>query len=78
MIPAKQLSDEEMIKLREEKVELNRKSRRITGMKTVCVGKAEGLLECVTVEGRCPEFNACHGLPEETPVDAKEEEHKEA
>ncbi len=61
MMPArKQLSDDEIVKLREEKIELNRKSRRQTGMKKVCKGKSEGTLECETNEGRCPEFDACH------------------
>ena len=59
-IPGKQLTDEEVVVLREEKLELNRKSRRQTGMKQVCKGKAEGLLECETPEGRCPEYEDCH------------------
>ena len=59
-MPQKQLSDEEIVDLRAEKIELNRKSRRQTGMQQVCKGKAEGLLECTTGEGRCPEFDACH------------------
>ncbi len=58
--PAKQLSDEEVIELRKEKIELNRKGRRQTGMNAICKGKAEGYLECETVEGRCPEFDDCH------------------
>lgn len=61
MLPSRnKLSDEEVVQLRQEKVELNRKSRRQTGMKKVCKGKSEGVLECETSEGRCPEFNACH------------------
>lgn len=59
-IPSKKLSDEEVVKLREEKLELNRKSRRKTGMKHVCRGKAEGLLECKTSEGICPDYDKCH------------------
>jgi hypothetical protein len=61
MLPAKKLSDEEVVELREEKLELNRKSRRQTGMKVVCKGKIEGLLECQTPEGICPDFEECHG-----------------
>ncbi|NCB38333.1 MAG: hypothetical protein EOM80_06130 [Erysipelotrichia bacterium] len=54
------LTDEEVVKLREEKVELNRKSRRQTGMKMACTGKTRGLLECQTPEGRCPDYAVCH------------------
>lgn len=57
--PYKQLSDEEVLELRQEKVELNRKSRRQTGMKKACVGKTQGLLECETSEGRCPDYEEC-------------------
>ncbi len=57
--PMKQLSDEEVVELRQEKVELNRKSRRQTGMKQACVGKTQGLLECETSEGRCPDYDLC-------------------
>ncbi len=60
MMPAKKLTDEEIVKLREEKVELNRHSRRQTKMKFVCKGKSEGTLECETGEGRCPEYQKCH------------------
>jgi|GEM_PF-803998 len=60
MVPPKKLSDEDVSKLRQEKVELNRHSRRQTGMKIVCKGKTEGLLECETSEGKCPEFDSCH------------------
>lgn len=60
MMPAKKLTDEDIGKLREEKVELNRHSRRQTKMKFVCRGKSEGQLECETNEGRCPEFGYCH------------------
>lgn len=59
-LPAKKLSDDEVVKLREEKLELNRKSRRQTGMKQVCRGKAEGMLECKTSEGVCPDYDLCH------------------
>lgn len=58
--PLKRLTDEEVVELRSEKVELNRKSRRQTGMKVACVGKTQGLLECETSEGRCPDFAICH------------------
>ncbi len=61
MIPGKKLTDEEVVELRSEKIELNRKSRRTTGMKTVCKGKSEGVLECMTPEGTCPDFEICHG-----------------
>jgi hypothetical protein len=59
-LPGKKLSDEEIVKLRNEKLDLNRKSRRQTGMKLVCRGKAEGLLECKTSEGICPDYDICH------------------
>ncbi|MBI3037474.1 hypothetical protein HYY75_00285 [bacterium] len=59
-VPQKKVSDEEMVTLRNEKVDLNRKSRRHTGMSKVCKGKADGLLECQNQEGRCPEFDECH------------------
>lgn len=58
--PLKRLSDEEVVELRSEKIELNRKSRRQTGMKIACIGKSQGLLECETSEGRCPDFEICH------------------
>jgi len=58
--PLKRLSDEEVVELRSEKIELNRKSRRHTGMKVACVGKSQGLLECETSEGKCPDFSICH------------------
>lgn len=60
VVPAKKLSDDEVRKLREEKVELNRHSRRQTKMKMVCKGKSEGLLECKTPEGICPDYDKCH------------------
>lgn len=60
MMPAKKLTDEEILKLREDKVELNRHSRRQTRMKFVCKGKSDGVLECETTEGRCPEYPVCH------------------
>jgi len=56
----KKLSEEEVAKYREEKVILNRHSRRETGMKQACKGKTEGLLECETSEGKCPDFDKCH------------------
>lgn len=59
-VPVKKLSDDEVVELRSEKLELNRKSRRQTGMKQVCRGKAEGLLECQTSEGRCPDYDECN------------------
>ncbi len=59
-IPPKKLTDEEIAKLRQEKVELNRHSRRQTKMKVVCKGKTDGVLECQTDEGKCPEFDSCH------------------
>ncbi|MGM0599549.1 MAG: hypothetical protein ACQETH_06985 [Candidatus Rifleibacteriota bacterium] len=58
--PGKKLSDEEVTELRSEKMELNRKSRRQTGMKMVCKGKADGVLECKTSEGICPDYEICH------------------
>ena len=58
--PGKKLSDEEVKELRSEKMELNRKSRRQTGMKQVCKGKADGVLECKTPEGICPDYDICH------------------
>lgn len=58
--PAKRLTDDEVVELRKEKIELNRKSRRQTGMKIACVGKTQGLLECQTSEGRCPDYDVCH------------------
>ena len=60
MINPNRLTDEEVVELREEKVELNRKSRRQTGMKMACTGKSRGLLECETTEGRCPDYLICH------------------
>jgi hypothetical protein len=59
-IPPKKLSEDDVVQLRSEKTELNRHSRRQTGMKSVCKGKTEGLLECQTTEGKCPEFDTCH------------------
>lgn len=56
----KKLSDAEVADMRQEKVELNRASRRLTGMKVVCKGKSDGLLECETSEGKCPEYDDCH------------------
>jgi len=61
MMPAKKPTDEDIVKLREEKVEQNRHSRRKTKLKFVCKGKSDGVLECETPEGRCPEFGYCHG-----------------
>ena len=60
MVPPKKLSDEDVVKLRGEKIELNRHSRRQTKMKKACVGKTQGMLECETPEGRCPDFGECH------------------
>ncbi|HNS09063.1 MAG TPA: hypothetical protein PKN29_05135 [Candidatus Ozemobacteraceae bacterium] len=54
------LTDEQVVELRSEKIELNRKSRRQTGMKLACVGKSRGYLECETAEGRCPDYDICH------------------
>ena len=59
MLPPK-LSDDDVAKLREEKMELNRHSRRQTGMKKACKGKTEGVLECETDEGKCQDFKDCH------------------
>lgn len=59
-VPVKKLKDDEVVELRGEKLELNRKSRRQTGMKQVCRGKADGLLECKTSEGLCPDYDECH------------------
>ncbi|MBF0410664.1 MAG: hypothetical protein HQM10_25190 [Candidatus Riflebacteria bacterium] len=64
-IPRK-LSDEDVIKLRNEKTELNRQTRRKTGMKIACTGKLTGYLECETHEGRCPDFGTCHGTTDTT------------
>jgi hypothetical protein len=60
MINPSRLTDEQVVELRQEKIELNRKSRRQTGMKMACAGKSRGLLECQTPEGRCPDFDVCH------------------
>mgnify|MGYP001176993757 CR=1 FL=1 len=60
MINPSRLTDEQVLKLRAEKIELNRKSRRQTGMKVACAGKSQGLLECQTAEGRCPDYDICH------------------
>jgi len=60
MAPQRQLTDEQVVELRKEKLELNRHARRMTGMKAVCKGKSDGLLECETREGRCPEFDTFH------------------
>jgi len=54
------LTEEEVIELRNNKIELNRKSRRVMGMRTACEGKTTGLLECRTAEGTCPDFDMCH------------------
>ncbi len=59
-VPVKKLKDEEVAELRAEKLELNRESRRQTGMKQVCRGKADALLECKTSEGICPDYDECH------------------
>lgn len=59
MINPSRLTDEEIVELRKEKIELNRKSRRQTGMKMACAGKIRGLLECETTEGRCPDYLIC-------------------
>ena len=61
MINPARLTDEQVEKLREEKVPLNRKARRATGMSVACIGIAQGLLECRTAEGTCPEYDVCHG-----------------
>ena len=60
LIPPKKLSEDEVVQMRAEKVELNRHSRRQTGMRKACNGKTQGLLECETPEGRCPDFSECH------------------
>ncbi len=60
MAPQRQLTDEQVVELRKDKIELNRHARRMTGMKAVCKGKSDGVLECETREGRCPEFDTCH------------------
>ncbi len=60
MLNPTRLTDEQVIELRSEKIELNRKSRRLTGMKVACVGKSQGLLECETPEGICPDYEICH------------------
>lgn len=62
MINPSRLTDEQVVELRQEKIELNRKSRRQTGMKMACAGKSRGLLECQTQEGRCPDFDICHAV----------------
>ncbi|MBF0501727.1 MAG: hypothetical protein HQM09_16430 [Candidatus Riflebacteria bacterium] len=58
-VASRKLSDDDVLKLRAEKVELNRHSRRQTGMKKCCKGKSDNLLECETPEGRCPDFDIC-------------------
>lgn len=60
MLNPTRLTDEQVVELRSEKIELNRKSRRLTGMKIACVGKSQGLLECETAEGVCPDYEICH------------------
>ncbi|MDD3000273.1 MAG: hypothetical protein PHF29_00780 [Candidatus Riflebacteria bacterium] len=60
MLNPTRLTDEQVVELRSEKIELNRKSRRLTGMKIACVGKTQGLLECETAEGVCPDYEICH------------------
>ncbi len=62
MINPATLTDEQVVELRKEKIELNRKSRRMTGMVMACAGKGQGLLECRTFEGTCPDFDICHGI----------------
>ncbi len=62
MINPATLTDEQVIELRNEKIELNRRSRRTTGMIMACAGKGKGLLECRTIEGTCPDYNICRGL----------------
>ncbi|MFZ2958645.1 MAG: hypothetical protein WA705_17285 [Candidatus Ozemobacteraceae bacterium] len=59
-VPARKLTDEDVVALRSEKVELNRHSRRQTGMAKCCKGKSDSLLECETPEGRCPDYGECH------------------
>lgn len=60
MLPKRKLSDDEVVELRKEKMELNRHSRRETGMLTVCKGRSDELLECETSGGRCPDYDICH------------------
>ena len=55
------LTDEQVAELRKEKIQLNRQSRRATGMIMACAGKGQGLLECRTIEGTCPDYNICRG-----------------
>ncbi len=62
MINPATLTDEQVVELRKEKIELNRKSRRSTGMIMACAGKGQGLLECRTLEGTCPDYNICRGI----------------
>ena len=61
MINPARLTDQQVEELRQEKVPLNRKTRRSTGMSVACIGLAQGLLECRTIEGTCPEYETCHG-----------------
>lgn len=61
MVNPAMLTDEQVVELRSEKIELNRKSRRMTGMVCACAGKGQGLLECRTIEGTCPDYAICHG-----------------
>ena len=65
MINPATLTDEQVIQLRNEKIELNRKSRRTTGMVMACAGKGQGLLECRTIEGTCPDYYKCRGIDKE-------------
>jgi hypothetical protein len=60
MMNNNRLTDEQVLELRGEKIELNRKTRRTLGMKVACAGKTQGLLECITTEGTCPDFEICH------------------
>ena len=60
MVPPKKVTDDDVARLRSEKLELNRHSRRQMGMKTACRGKVDGVLECQTSEGTCPDFGQCH------------------
>jgi hypothetical protein len=60
LVPPKKLSEEEVVQMRSDKIELNRHSRRQTGMKKACAGKTQGLLECETPEGKCPDYAECN------------------
>ncbi len=59
-VPSKPLDDDEVVRLRAQKVELNRHSRRQLGMPRACQGMIENKLVCEIGTERCPDFDVCH------------------